>query len=66
MSEAIPLLPHTPSWHGTQLKHRDNFTFTVQFSVHLNLGPPVVGSQIWESHKLASADATPGVAVRSC
>jgi len=19
--------PNTPSWHGTQLKHRDNFTF---------------------------------------
>jgi hypothetical protein len=25
---AIPPLPHTPSWLGTQLKHRDNFTFT--------------------------------------
>jgi hypothetical protein len=21
-------IPNTPSWHGTQLKHRDNFTFT--------------------------------------
>jgi hypothetical protein len=20
--------PNTPSWHGAQLKHRDNFTFT--------------------------------------
>jgi hypothetical protein len=27
MSGAIPPLPHTPSWHGVQLKHRDNFTF---------------------------------------
>jgi len=24
----IPPLPNTPSWHGAQLKHRDNFTFT--------------------------------------
>jgi hypothetical protein len=21
--------PNTPSWHGAQLKHRDNFTFTL-------------------------------------
>jgi hypothetical protein len=27
MSGAIPPLPNTPSWHGAQLKHRDNFTF---------------------------------------
>jgi hypothetical protein len=27
MSRAIPPLPNTPSWHGPQLKHRDNFTF---------------------------------------
>jgi hypothetical protein len=20
--------PNTPSWHGAQLKHKDNFTFT--------------------------------------
>jgi len=26
--EAVPPLPKTPSWHGAQLKHRDNFTFT--------------------------------------
>jgi hypothetical protein len=29
MSWAIPSLPNTPSWHGAQLKHRDNFTFTL-------------------------------------
>jgi len=27
MSGAIPPLPSTPSWRGSQLKHRDNFTF---------------------------------------
>jgi hypothetical protein len=27
MSAAIPPLPNTPSWHGAELKHRDNFTF---------------------------------------
>jgi len=25
MREAIPPLPHTPSWLGVQLKHRDNY-----------------------------------------
>jgi hypothetical protein len=25
---AVPPLPNTPSWHGAQLQHRDNFTFT--------------------------------------
>jgi hypothetical protein len=30
MSGAIPPLPNTPSWRGTQLKHRDKFTFTLQ------------------------------------
>jgi hypothetical protein len=28
MSGAIPPLPSMPPWHGAQLKHRDNFTFT--------------------------------------
>jgi hypothetical protein len=28
MRGAIHPLPSTPSWRGTQLKHRDNFTFT--------------------------------------
>jgi len=28
MREAIPSVPNTPSWHGVQLKPRDNFTFT--------------------------------------
>jgi hypothetical protein len=28
MNGGIPPLPNTPSWRGTQLKHRDNFTST--------------------------------------
>jgi hypothetical protein len=28
MGGAVPLLPNTPSWRGTQGEHRDNFTFT--------------------------------------
>jgi hypothetical protein len=28
MRVAIPPLPNTSSWRGTQLKNRDNFTFT--------------------------------------
>jgi len=30
MHGAMPPPPSTPSWHGAQLKHRDNFTFTKQ------------------------------------
>jgi hypothetical protein len=26
--------PNTPSWHGAQLKHRDNFTFTSSKNLH--------------------------------
>jgi hypothetical protein len=29
MSGAIPPLPDTPSQRDAQLKHRDNFTFTI-------------------------------------
>jgi hypothetical protein len=29
MSGDIPPLPNTHSWRGAQLKHRDNFTFTL-------------------------------------
>jgi hypothetical protein len=29
MSEAIPPIPNTPSWLSAQLKHRENFTFTL-------------------------------------
>jgi hypothetical protein len=32
MLGAIPSLPHTPSWRGAQLKHRDNFIFKKQCS----------------------------------
>jgi len=32
MRGAVPPLPHTPSWRGAQLKHRDNFTFTLYVS----------------------------------
>jgi hypothetical protein len=37
MREAVPPLPSTPSWRGAQLKHRDNFTFTLltQFIIPL-------------------------------
>jgi hypothetical protein len=38
MSGAIPPLFNTPSWHGAQLKHKDNFTFsfTFTFTMHRN------------------------------
>jgi hypothetical protein len=29
----IPPLPNTPSWHGAQLKHRDNFYIYIH--IHL-------------------------------
>jgi hypothetical protein len=29
MNEALPPLPNTPSWRGAELKHRDNFTFSL-------------------------------------
>jgi hypothetical protein len=32
MSGAILPFPNTPSWHGAQLKHRDNFTFNFTFT----------------------------------
>jgi len=31
MSGAIPPSPNTPSRRGAQLRHRDNFTFTLTF-----------------------------------
>jgi len=39
MHGTIPPLPNTPSWHGAQLKHRGNFTFTLTsyIRVHSNL-----------------------------
>jgi hypothetical protein len=33
MSAAVPPLPNTPSWRGAQLKHRDNFTYNLGYSV---------------------------------
>jgi hypothetical protein len=33
MRGAIPPLPNTLSWHGAQLKHRDNSTFTFTFTL---------------------------------
>jgi len=41
MRGVIPPLPNTPLRHGTQLKHRENFTFTFTFTTVLNvvLGP---------------------------
>jgi hypothetical protein len=29
--------PNTPSWRGAQLKHRDNFTFTLTIFSQLNI-----------------------------
>jgi hypothetical protein len=29
MRGAIPPFPNTPSWRGAELKHGDNFTFTL-------------------------------------
>jgi hypothetical protein len=29
MHASLPPLPSMPSWHGAQLKHRDNFTFNM-------------------------------------
>jgi hypothetical protein len=31
MSGAIPPLPNTPPLGGAQLKHKDNFTFTLPY-----------------------------------
>jgi hypothetical protein len=42
MSGAIPSLPNTPSWHGAQLKHRDNFTFTFTFMDLREIGWEIV------------------------
>jgi hypothetical protein len=33
MSGAIPHSPNMPSWHGAQLKHRENFTFSLLVGV---------------------------------
>jgi hypothetical protein len=33
MCEAMPPLPNTPSWRGSQSKHRNNFTFTLRLTV---------------------------------
>jgi hypothetical protein len=33
-SAAIPPVPHTSSWRGVQLKHRDNFTFYLLHNDH--------------------------------
>jgi len=35
--------PNTPSWHGAQLKHRDNLTFTLYICWHTT-GVEVMGS----------------------
>jgi hypothetical protein len=39
--------PNTPSWHGAQLKHWDNFTFTFTFYLqHMYNGDSVRGSPL--------------------
>jgi hypothetical protein len=37
MSGAIPPITNTPSWSGAQLKHRDNFTFTLLLQSGFNM-----------------------------
>jgi hypothetical protein len=37
MSGAIPPLSNTPSWHGAQLKHKDNFTFTLSLFLLISI-----------------------------
>jgi hypothetical protein len=37
MCGAISPLPNAPSWRGTQLKHRENFTFTLPLYLPLHL-----------------------------
>jgi len=34
--ELLIHFPHMPSWHGAELKHRDNFTFTFNNNVIVN------------------------------
>jgi len=34
MSRVIPHSPNTPLWRGAQLKHRENFTFTLFIFTH--------------------------------
>jgi hypothetical protein len=38
--------PHTPSWRGTQLKHRDNFTFTLYQNMYSKCSYAVSGNWI--------------------
>jgi hypothetical protein len=38
MSGTIPPLPSTPTLRGTQLKHRDNFTFTLLWKIQRGIG----------------------------
>jgi hypothetical protein len=46
MSGSIPLLPNTPSWRGTQLKHRDNFTFIIIIKVNITADKHVISIHI--------------------
>jgi hypothetical protein len=43
MRGAILPLPNTPSWSGAQLKHRDNFTFTLVMILFLTTATFVGG-----------------------
>jgi len=38
MSGAVSPLPNTPLWRVAQLKHRDNFTFTVLILISVRQG----------------------------
>jgi hypothetical protein len=41
MRGAVSSLPNTISWRGAQLKHRDNFIFTLTHSIGGCVGPRV-------------------------
>jgi len=43
MRGAIPPLPNTPSWRGSQLKHRDKFTCTTFTYMKVDKMTAVVG-----------------------
>jgi len=47
MSVALSPLPNAPSWRDAQLKHRDNFTFTLP-RPDLLWGPPSLLSNVYQ------------------
>jgi len=55
MSGAVPPLPITPSWRGTQLKHRDNFTFIFKnLAFRRKRSTRETTRAVWKVHGLAA------------